>query len=224
MARVWVIRFGNFGEFADECKSKGVIVIGWGKVGDLSLIRSKDELREKLYINYPENYKKASSAGVAAGMLWQFSRDLSPNDIIISPRKDTREILVGTVEDSQYLFDPNLIDREYPHVRRVKWKKTISYDSAPREIWKSMTAWQTLFELSSTEAISAANSLISGANTHPSSQIDLNTETKDFYFDVKEKTKEFIIKHFDKLKGFEFQEIVGQTLKAAGFYPKPTKP
>lgn len=223
LVRVWVIRFGNFGEFADECKNKGVIVIGWNKIGDLSSINTKDDLREKLYKSYPENYKRVSSAGVAAGMLWQFSRELSPGDIVISPRKDTREILVGTVENSKYVFDPHLINREYPHVRRVKWKITLSYDEAPREIWKSMTAWQTLFELSSPEAISSANSLISGTSTHQNSQVNLNEEIKNFYFDVKEKTKEFIIKHFDKLEGYEFQELVRQTLKAAGLYPKPTK-
>lgn len=109
LSRVWVIRFGNFGEFADECKNKGVIVIGWDKVGNISSINSKDELREKLYNSYRENYKREASAGVAASMLWQFSREPSPNDIVISPRKDTREILVGTVEDSKYIFDPNLI-------------------------------------------------------------------------------------------------------------------
>jgi len=223
LARVWVIRFGNSGEFADECKNKGVIVIGWDKVGNISSITSKDELREKLYNSYSENYKREASAGVAASMLWQFSRELSPNDIVISPRKDTREILIGTVEDSKYIFDPNLINKEYPHVRNVKWIRTLSYDSAPREIWKSMTAWQTLFELSSSDAISAANILISDANTHSASQMDLYAEGKDFYSEVKEKTKEFIIKHFAKLDGYEFQKIVGLTLKAAGFYPKPTK-
>lgn len=223
LARVWVIRFGDYGEFAEACKSKKVIVIGWDKVGDLTLINSKDELREKLYRSYPENYRGPSSAGVAASMLWQFSREISSNDIVISPRKDTREILVGTVEDSKYVFDPNLIDAKYPHVRHVRWITTLSYDSAPREIWRSMTAWQTLFELNSSEAINAAQTLISGADTHPGSQINLNDEAKVFYNEAKERTKELIIKHFDKFSGFEFQEIVRSTLKAAGVFPKPSR-
>lgn len=223
LTKVWVIRFGNSGEYADECKNKGVIVIGWSEVGNLSLIKTKDDLRKKLFESYRKNYKKLSSTGVAAGMLWQFSRELSSGDIVLSPRKDTREILVGTIENSKYVFDPMLIDKEYPHVRMVKWKTILSYDSAPREIWKSMTAWQTLFELSSPEAVSSANSLISGTSTQANSQIDLNAETKNFYFDTKEKTKELIVKHFAKLEGYEFQELVRQTLKAASLYPKPMK-
>lgn len=223
MVRVWVVRLGD--EIAEQCKDKGVIAIGWNKVGDLSSISNKETLRERLFNVYVDKYKKEGSAGVVAGMLWDFAREITNGDIILSPKRDSRILYVGVSENKPYSYDPHLLGGEFPHIRRVSWKATILYNNIPREIWRSMTAWQTLFELSSRDAVTSAQRLAEGVTIESRnvSDKDIRAEVKDFYKNTTETTKDMIVSRFDSFDGYEFQAIVRDTLKAAGLFPKPIK-
>ena len=223
MVRVWVVRL--YDGIVEKCKDKGVIAIGWNKVGDLSSISNKETLRKHLFNAYEDKYKKEASAGVAAGMLWDFAREINNGDIILSPKRDSRELYVGISENKPYSYDPGLIGEEFPHIRMVSWKPTIPYNKIPREIWRSMTAWQTLFELSSRDAVASAQRLAEGATSESrnASDTDIGADAISFYNNTTEKAKEMIVSHFDSFDGYEFQAIVRDTLKAAGLFPKPIK-
>lgn len=104
----------------------------------------------------------------------------------------------------------------------------VPYDNVPREIWRSMTAWQTLFELSSPEAVNASQRLIEylQAGRTPPETLEEHTaieEGQRLYEDTMRKSMEILATHFDRFSGQEFQELVWATLKAAGLYPKPLR-
>jgi restriction system protein len=230
MSRVWVVRLGEGGEIVDWCREKGVIAIGWPEVGDLSAFENYEDLRKKVYETYRTSYRSLGSAGVSAGMLWSFVHDISQEDIVLSPKKETRELFVGKVT-GPYLYDPNLISRDYPNTRAVDWKGVVPYDNVPREVWRSMTAWQTLFELSTPEAVNASRRLIKDLQAGALPQIETPEEQaaraieegQRLFEDTIRRSMEILATHFDKFSGQEFQELVWATLKAAGLYPKPLR-
>lgn len=230
MPRVWVVRLGEGGELADQCKEGGFIAIGWHEIGDLSVFNDYEILRRKVYETYPERYASLGGAGVVAGMLWSFVHDISLGDIILSPKKETRKLLIGIVT-GPYLYDPKAIDRDYPNIHAVEWKGVIPYDNVPREIWRSMTAWQTLFELSSPEAVNAAlrlmESIQTGVTPRPIETPERTAVAMDegqrLFDETMSKSMEILATHFDGFSGWEFQELVWATLKAAGLYPKPLR-
>ena len=229
MTRVWVIRLGEGGQLADDCREKQLVAVGWSEVGDLSTFRSYDNLRARVYEAYQDQYQSPGGAGVAAGMLWSFINDVKSDDIVISPKRETRELMVGKVT-GDYVFDPKAVNLQYPNVRRVEWIGEVPFDSVPREVWRSMTAWQTLFELSSPDAVEAAIRL---AETLRAGHVSLEPaeertelaveEGKRLFNDAMERSKEILTTHFDGFSGTEFQELVWATLKAAGLYPKPMR-
>lgn len=236
MVRVWVIRLGEQGEFAEKCWEKGVVAIGWNWVGDISKFDDSNEIRRRLYetrMIAPESntryYKSEGGAGGAAGMLWTFIREMNKDDIVLSSKKDTRELLVGLIA-GPYSFNPNTIDSYYPNIRPLKWLKKIPFDKVPTEIWRSMTAWQTIFELSAPDAIQAASEIISSKETVLTTKtegtmptIDWTLEGDRLYKEAKEKSMTILAQHFDNLDGTEFQIIVAGVLKAAGLFTKPIR-
>lgn len=231
MPRVWVVRLGEGGELADRCSERKVIAIGWSEIGDLSAFEDYETLRERIYETYRERYTSPGGAGIVAGMLWSFVHNISQEDIVFSPKSETRELLVGIIT-GPYSYDSNAIDQDYPNTRAVDWKGAVPYDNVPREVWRSMTAWQTLFELSSPEAVNASERIIEAFRAGrtpkpietPEERIALAIEEGQRLFDdTTRKSMEILATHFDEFSGWEFQELVWATLKAAGLYPKPIR-
>ena len=231
MPRTWVVRLGEGGELADACKDKGVIAIGWGEVGDLSVFENYSDLRTRVYETYRERYRSPGGAGVAAGMLWYFAHDISGNDVVLSPKSETRELLVGTVK-GLYVHNPALISRDYPNTRAVEWRGAVPYDNVPREVWRSMTAWQTIFELSAPEAVEAASKLAetlkAGAVPRPPEPPEERValaieEGQRLLAETTKRSMEVLATHFNGFSGTQFQELVRATLEAAGLHPKPMR-
>lgn len=229
MIHVWVVRLGEGGQLADDCRTKQIIAIGWSDVGNLSAFSDYEGLRARVYEIYRDRYKSPGGAGVAASMLWSFINDVESGDIVVSPKKETRELMVGKVTGN-YVFDPHAISPDYPNIRKVEWVGELPFDSVPREVWRSMTAWQTLFELSSPDAVEAAIKLAENlraghtivSTEPPEERTELAIEEGQKLFDeATDRSEEILATHFNGFSGIEFQELVQATLKAAGLYPKP---
>ena len=224
MPNVWVVRLGRGGEVADKCKEKGVIAIGWSELDDLSSVASRDNLRQVIYEKNRNKYASPERAGVAAGIVWMFAREIAQGDTVLSPKKETRELFVGIVE-GPYSFDSSILGRSFPHVRKARWLNTVPFDSVPREVWRSMTAWQTIFEVKSPDAVQAASRLLAGIPSRPpeAQQNQVSEEADRLLKETIEKANDLLASHFDTFSGIEFQEFVMATLKAAGLYPKPIR-
>jgi restriction system protein len=231
--RVWVVRLGTEGEYADRCYDKGVAAIGWHEIGDITGIQEYRDLRKKIYESRRSDFKSEGGAGVAAGMIWNFIKNMNIGDAVLSPKKETRELLVGTVTGA-HKYDKTAVSEDLPNIRPVQWLRFIPYDKVPNEIWRSMTAWQTLFELSSPEAVEATAALLKGlgsAGTGPSPEppvppeppLNPPIEGERLFKDSYEKSLEILAAHFDTFSGIEFQQIVAGVLKAAGLYVRPIK-
>ena len=97
------------------------ICIGWSKLGDLSKISSKEELKD-LYAEVWSD-AKAGAKGQNVGQIWRFKNDVQIGDYIIFA--DGAFCHIARVE-SDYYYDDNDYDNQssdYVNARNVVWLK-----------------------------------------------------------------------------------------------------
>ena len=116
----------------DECLEKGIMLLGWDELGDLSQYGSQSEIAEEMREIYGGNgsHKNDSHA------TWQFVHDIRPGDIIFVKRGVTEIIGRGTVQ-SDYEYDEE--GNDYPNLRKVDWDQTGSWNVGDTLPMKTLT-------------------------------------------------------------------------------------
>jgi 5-methylcytosine-specific restriction protein B len=130
--RVWWLSTGTGGRTWPDLLKEGIALLNHGDLGDLAEYRSHDVMREELVkLGLGRNPKHRSLA------LWQFSRVMQVNDLIIAQYGGLHIVGWGFVR-ADYTYDA---DRpEYPHSRAVEWHACNPPIIAPhRSIAKALT-------------------------------------------------------------------------------------
>jgi 5-methylcytosine-specific restriction protein B len=115
----------------DDCRARGVIRVGFSKIGDLSAYSGPDALAVDLDEAYPDqgyaHHRKV------ARQLMRF-RDLPAGARIVANRGTNEVLAVGTVTDTGYQFDESL--PEYRHTVGVDWDESYAQQlDAPARGW-----------------------------------------------------------------------------------------
>ncbi|RYL93427.1 AAA family ATPase [Sporolactobacillus sp. THM7-4] len=136
--RYWIYTPRQGAEKWDECYKKGIMLLGWGEIGDLGTFDSKDEMKQKM----KEVYGDISSYKNSAHAAWQFVHDIKPGDIVFV-KKEMNQILGRGVVKSDYEYDADRTDG-YNNVRHVKWTNkgvwTIEHQT-PQKILMDITPY-----------------------------------------------------------------------------------
>lgn len=101
----------------DEFKDKGIVRIGWGKLGDLTEVSTKTEINNLLNQLYPGTGSRKNDTHA----LYQFVNDINVGDIIIVKNGNHNLYGYGEVM-SDYTYEDSR------HVRKVNWIKTGNFD------------------------------------------------------------------------------------------------
>lgn len=207
--QLWVVRAGD--EIAGEVEKASLVAIGWEELGDLTGCHSREEVKER----YRQAYGELSEAKVAigAGQVYRFIREIKIGDLVLTPLKVTREVLVGEIT-GDYAYDPKAISAHYPNVRKVIWKKKISRDDISVPFRNALGGIMTVFNLSS--YLDEVRLILSGKTVKPTETADEEPGTL-FYDDVREKADEIISDLLSKIDPYDFQNLVAGLLNAMGF-------
>lgn len=188
-----------------------VIAIGWRDFGDCSKLEPTREAFKNHYIKaYPDGKKGA--VATSAGMLYRFTHEMNIGDYVVFPSKSDRKINIGVIE-SDFIYEPNA--PLYVQQRRVKWLKHI-----PRTAFSQGALYEVGSALSFFMLKNYADEFIQALDKgFKSTTITESDETVGATAaDIKESTKDFILKEISKnLKGFAFEEFVADLLRAMGY-------
>lgn len=110
----WTYSPGDGAARWDDFYARGVMGVGWSKLGNVKKYASKEDIRKNLRTLYSSKYSQKNSALA----LWQFSREIKPGDVVFAKRGRSAIIGRGIVE-GDYQFDEN--GDSYPNIRRVRW-------------------------------------------------------------------------------------------------------
>ena len=141
--RVWLYKPGEQGSKWGLMYKRGLMGIGWRKLGDLTQYKDENEIISRLGELYPKD-NKASNDGRAN---WEMCKTIKKGDIIIAATGLYKLLGYGEVK-SDYFYDEN-IDDEFASFREVDWacsgEWTIDFDSISKD--SKQLARKTLTEL-----------------------------------------------------------------------------
>lgn len=102
---VWGIHARSNGDSHDQFMKIEVIALGWGKIGNLSLLDPKREVfLEKLLQVYPG--RKSGTYSAWAGELYRFAYEINIGDMVVYPSIIQRLIHICRVE-GKYQYGPS---------------------------------------------------------------------------------------------------------------------
>lgn len=205
--KVWGIHNTNSEK---KLLNESIIAIGWDRLGDVSSIQTREELKEK----YKVAYSDVSNQSIAnsAGQVFRFLKEAKIGDYVVFPSKFNRKINIGKII-GDYEFDNN--ESEYPHFRKVKWLK--------KDIERAKFTQNALYEVGSFLSWfliqKNANEFIEAANDKFKSEVD-NIEEYNIVDveNILELTKDYVLKTLKTFyKGYDLELIIKDLLNAMGY-------
>ena len=211
MSNTWMIRAGEGGYLAENF-AKGYVAIGWRDVGDLTKVQTADEIRQKYLAARLEDKKGKGAANNDVAMIYKFRHGIKVGDWAITYNPEKREYLLGKIT-SDYFFNPELVDLDYPHVRKVNWEHNISRD-ALKPVSKNSFGRTALVSVSD----DVLADLLAVAGTPVESLLQINDESEEeerkiLVEDAQERIKDKIV----NLSEVELPQLVAATLRAMNF-------
>ena len=120
----WLIRAGGRGELAESFIKNGIVAVGFGQLGDLSEVSSRDEILELVKRDWPES--NDGQARARANQLWALLSQVHRDDVIVMPSMNNSGFALGTVTE-EYWYRHDAADTRC-HAVSVDWKP----DEVPR--------------------------------------------------------------------------------------------
>lgn len=131
--RYWIYAPGEGSCMWKEFYNSGIMAIGWGEIGDLSIFDSKDAMKGKMKEVFDENlsYKNAAHA------TWQFANEMKIGDVVFV-KKGMHQIIGRGVVMSDYEFD-SARDDEFKNIRQVDWTHIGEWPHPGQAVMKTLT-------------------------------------------------------------------------------------
>ena len=209
--RMWMVRAGGDGQLFDDFKNKGLVAIGWDKIGDVSAVKNLDQIKELVRGGYPN--ASNGQVNIWASQINRFRFEFHKDDYVASYNATKRVYLIGKIE-SEYSYDKSL--QEYHNIRKVKWIKEVSRDALSVSTKNSLGAISTLFEIP-TEAKTEMLGILEGKQITPIEMQKAEEEIDAIKQDIRDRAKEFIKDRLNQLDWEQMQELVAGVLRAMGY-------
>ena len=224
---IWTIRGGRTGEYENTFLEQGVVSVGFG------LNRSAEDFTDR------EGMRIHSGSRSQADQLWRFYQDVSIGDLVVLPRKTTREIAVGQIS-GPYAYRPDIVGAGAPHVRAVEWQITnIPRSHFDRDLLNSFGSLMTISQPGAPNAEAriarVANAFLENDSIQESATIPVShTEfaEDDGYgegqtfdeIDIDQEIRDRIVARLrQKFSGTRLEYLVASILKASGYVVLQTR-
>lgn len=214
---VWVARAGKYGQRENQALEEGRAYIGWGELGDLSGVNSKDDIQRLLEDAYPD--KKAGTVRNHAGQLYNFLKSFELGDLFALPLKTRPAIAFGKVA-GRYEYIPENPE-EARHSRRIEWiGEPIPRSAFDQDILYSFGSALTVFRVIKNNAEERIKAMIEGSQKQIDEVLprpfddDIDSSSLDLEDIARQQISDFIGRKF---KGHRMEYLVAEVLRAQGF-------
>jgi len=154
--RAWTVRGGQHGEFEAVALERGMAVLGWEELPDISTVATIEQLTDVMR----QAYEGYSSRRIHnwSHQLWRFAHVMQIGDLVVMPRKFKPIIAIGRLT-GVYEYQ-NTAATTYRHIRQVTWLNTAVERAAVRgDLRDSMGSLLTVSELRERDAVERVASL-----------------------------------------------------------------
>jgi restriction system protein len=220
---VWVVRAGGSGEYEELALEKGLVAIGWSELGDLSNVKSQEELKELCNKTYPDAKTKTIQAW--ASQLWSFIDRIKVDELVILPLKTRSAIAVGEVK-GEYKYRPDLPERAQ-HTRKVHWlRDDIPRSAFDQDLLYSFGAYLTVGRVRREKAEERIRAVLEGRKPSvPEVPGEEPEEEAEVPRDLEEFARDQVMTYIGrKFKGHELSRLVTSLLEAQGYKTQMSSP
>ena len=143
--RIFCVRAGKAGKYADSFVQGGYVAIGWNDVVALYEAGSRDEIKSKLSEAYPEY--SPGELGQSTGEIKRFILDIQRDDFVLTVSADGRTFVGKVLREPPYLVtDDDACP--YIHRRSVEWLEQGMRANLPNPVQQSLANHRfTVFEV-----------------------------------------------------------------------------
>jgi restriction system protein len=208
-----MVRSGTGGRYADECRDRGLVGIGWQDVGDPNRFHDKRSLLQALKSAYPNMSDGWAASG--ASQLWRFRKEVAEGDQVITYDSGSRVYHFGMIAGPP-IFRQNEIE-ELSYQRPVRWSpRPVKRDELGDDARNRLGSVLTLFKVPEWTA-NEIRSLAAGESVN-SLEAEVDAEEIDDPFDsiVDEATLR-IADAIAELDWRDMQSLAGALLRAMGY-------
>lgn len=214
---MWMVRAE--GGVLFEKFAKGVVAVGWDRVGDLTAATTREAVRALYEAAYPDD--SPGKATNAIGVLYKFRSVLQQGHKVVTFNPVSRQYLVGDIL-SDYIFSPEEVGIEYPHIRRVTWSGRVSRDDLSPATRNTLGSTLTLFAIND-DATAELLSVLRGALTSAETpKAVVKEELSSLREDEAAKAFELIKDAIIALSDREVEQLVAAFLRAMGYRTRVT--
>jgi len=216
---IWLVRAGRHGEREEAALEKGMAVIGWEELPDLTPIKTREALAELLKETYPD--EGPNRLANWNGQLWAFRDRIQKDDLVVLPLKRRSAIAIGRVTGG-YSYQAEGTDGF--HTRPVKWLKTdIPRSAFDQDLLYSLGAFMTVCQIRRNNAELRIKAVLEGKKSvaaiqHVSeadqTEAEEGTAPTDIPQYAEDRIREFIEQKF---KGHGLARLVDAVLRATGY-------
>ncbi|RME81143.1 MAG: restriction endonuclease [Zetaproteobacteria bacterium] len=214
---IWLVRAGSRGESEDFALEKNIALIGWGDLGDLSGIKTREELFGRLQATYPN--AKPNTLKNWESQIWAFIKRIKPGDLVALPLKQRPAVAFGKVV-GDYRYRP-----DFPpgarHTRPVEWIKEVPRSAIDQDLLYSLGAFMTVCRIQRNNAEKRLRALLDGkASPMPAAEVPGKEAASDEGAEANleeialDQIQRFISQRF---KGHRLTDLVAAVLTAQGF-------
>lgn len=218
MAKYWVVRADW--DIQELVETRSLVGIGWHEVGDFGL--SSEGIGEQVRATYPS--ARPGTIRQTIGQLRRFAHQIEVGDIVLTPIKATRQVLVGKVT-GPYQHNPAAETDNLTNTRAVEWLRTdILRDDLSNRLRNSLAGQMTVFSVNDhASEIAMVARVIDEEQTERTAVLvddesgSDDSSVADYLGEVEAAAREQILYLLYGLDGHEFEDVVGDMLRAMGF-------
>jgi restriction system protein len=221
--RMWMVRAGRNGRWADAFLSQGVVGLGWHGVGDPTRFSTKAAMLAEMRQAYPTMRHGQAASGVS--QLWRFERELAVGDDVVTYESGTRQYHLGKIESSaRYEFGEI---EELTLRRSVEWISSVSRDVLSPDTKNRLGSTITLFKVPPSAA-EELRRVASGDSLRPTPEAPNSQfgDESDPFESLAEEATLRIADRIGQLAWDDMQRLVAALLRAMGYRTEvaPTGP
>lgn len=226
---IWMVRAGGQGENENLALGKGLVVVGWEDLGDLSFVSTQEELRTLCENTYQDASRSRISNFV--GQLWSFKDRIQIGDLVALPLKtQSSAIALGKVTGDYKYVSNNPFDAK--HTRKVDWIQTdIPRSNFGQDLLYSLGAFMTVCRIKRNNADERIKVILNGApdpnltSPLPEPGVEPDDTETEPPLDIEQYSKDQIHAYIGaKFKGHELSRLVTSILKAQGYKTEMSPP
>ena len=229
----WLVRAGRDSSREEWALTKNFAGGGFTEVGDLSNCQNRDDIKKVLETAFPN----AAEGRITnfRGQLSKLRFDIQIGDLVILPRKLSRQLAIGVVTGG-YFYDSNA-EPNKRHTIKVEWKKTdIPRTIVKQDLLYALGAFMTICKIARNDALNRLVSILekgvdpgssnsAAIGKKPESEVETDSVNEvseiDFESQSLDEITNFVAENFT---GHSLSELVSEILKANGFYCKVSPP